>query len=134
MKKNTPRLFIDVDDTLIIYENDNKQNPYGVYNGEKWSLNQPLFDAIVKFRETFPDALIVVWSGGGQEYAQMWVNGLMRELDVVALDKSVFNLVRWNDIVVDDYAESLKLPEGCIALLPHEAPATIIAACSIIVI
>lgn len=106
------RLFIDIDDTLVKYQSHQTVNAYGLYKGDPWEPNQRLIDGLRAFREANPAALIVVWSGGGKEYAATWVRLLhLDDIGVVALDKDrdEFPLVRPGDIVVDDMADSLKI-------------------------
>lgn len=107
-KMDAPRLFVDVDDTLVIYEEDgNDAHPYGVYLGQPWHANKRLIQGIKNFREENPEALIVIWSGGGKQYAQEWAEQLdLIQYDIVTMDKGFRNIEEMvrpgTDIVVDD--------------------------------
>ena len=107
------RLFVDVDDTLVKYQSRQAVNPYGLYKGDPWEPNQRLIDGMRAFREANPDTLIVVWSGGGREYAMTWIDllKLNPSLDVAGMGKDLGSMaiVRPDDIVVDDMADSLKV-------------------------
>ena len=108
-----PRLFIDVDGTLYDFD---------------YQPNEPLIKAIEKYAKAFPTALIVVWSGGGKFNAQQAIDKLLPKIDAIALDKKgSFGLVEEGDIVVDDWAESLRVPKNCKILNPQEAPEVILA-------
>lgn len=104
------RLFIDCDDTLVKYQDSSNQtqHPYGYYMGTPWNPNEPLIDAIRQFRKDNPHSLIVVWSGGGREYAQLWIDRLLPGLGIVGLGKSrevAETMIRAQDIVVDDVVD-----------------------------
>lgn len=101
-----PRLFVDCDDTLILYS-DKRQSmhPYGVFYGQEYVPNTRLIAQMNEFVSKYPDALVVIWSGGGYRYAEEVAKLLYLEhLDASYLTKDVdtFSLVRKCDIVVDD--------------------------------
>ena len=117
------RLFVDCDDTLIMYDTKphedgchqegcvecgyTETHPYGVLRGQPFRLNESLIEYIKAFRGKYPASLIIIWSGGGKEYAQHIANVAgLDDLDIVALDKDrgTFGLVAADDIVVDDMA------------------------------
>ena len=103
-KGSMANLFVDVDDTLVLYDKAGP-NPYGVYMGTSWSANEPLIEGIKQFAQDNPDAVIVIWSGGGKDYAGMWAHHLRLDGLMVAMDKddmAVKELIRDGDIVVDD--------------------------------
>mgnify|MGYP000359170690 CR=1 FL=1 len=86
-------------------------HPYGFVRGERYRWNEPLIAFIKEFRAKYPDALIVIWSGGGVQYAQHAAESMgLDYLDITYLDKDVttFHLVGEDDIVVDD--QELKVP------------------------
>lgn len=107
------RLFIDVDDTLILYKQPSdthgELHPYGFWQGEPYEPNQNLIDAINKYSKENPTALIVIWSGGGKSYAQAAIDHFFPGSEYVAMDKGwdEFPLIRVGDIVVDDAVWSL---------------------------
>lgn len=105
----TKRLFIDVDDTLIKYKNDAEMNPYGFWKGDPYEPNFELIEAIKEYRKKYPDALIVIWSGGGKPYARAAADHLFPGNDFTTMEKGwdYFPLVRDTDIVVDDFAPSM---------------------------
>ena len=99
------RLFVDIDDTLVLYDTDGEINPYGFLKDETYRANAPLVDFIHRFRERYPEALIVIWSGGGSRYAHTVSRALgLEELEVVPMlkDQTTFGMVREKDLVVDD--------------------------------
>ena len=90
------RLFVDCDDTLVLFEGDGP-HPYGAYD-EEGTPNRPLIDRVNAF-----EGHVVVWSGGGSEYARfIGERYLSREFLALAKDVDGLALVRPGDIVVDD--------------------------------
>ncbi len=96
-------LFIDCDDTLVLYDQEGP-NPYGIYHGAPFELNHALIAAVKAFRNEYQDELIVIWSGGGKEYAELWAErtGLTYLSVCIIKDKTTFELIEPEDIVVDD--------------------------------
>lgn len=103
------RLFVDVDDTLVLYDL-NAPNPYGIYQGVPYKLNDKLIEGIKKYHIDNPDELIIVWSGGGREYAEMWINNIGLNNIAYPLEKSkeTFHLIQDNSIVIDDMEDMFK--------------------------
>ena len=84
-------LFVDCDDTLVLYL-EVGPNPYGIYWGTPYEVNHRLVEGMLRFGERYPEALIVVWSGGGLEYAEM----VMNLLGLNKVDSLVKSLCRSN--------------------------------------
>lgn len=97
------RLFVDVDDTLVLYQTLGP-NPYGYYMGTPWQPNVRLIEGIKQFHRDYPATLITVWSGGGRAYAREWAErlGLGDIVTTVIKDESTMNLITSGSIVVDD--------------------------------
>ncbi len=101
------RLFVDCDDTLILYdttEDYGGPNPYGFLHGQPYHTNVALVAAIRAWAYDNPCSLVIVWSGGGDHYARTIANLVLPGLHVSAMikDRSTFDLVRAGDVVVDD--------------------------------
>ncbi len=105
----TKRLFIDVDDTLVLYINNKEMNPYGFWQNDTYEPNFELIEAIKEYSEKYPDALIVIWSGGGKDYANSAMRHFFPNSHFTPMMKGwdEFPLIRDGDIVVDDFADSL---------------------------
>ena len=101
------RLFVDVDDTLIIYDQP-PPNPYGYYHGIPWRVNQPLLDGIHRFQADSPEKQIIIWSGGGKEYSEILIHrfGLTGLVEGMLKDQWSLSLIQEGDIVVDDLDET----------------------------
>jgi hypothetical protein len=115
-------LWVDVDDTLVIYDDDGKMtHPAGIHYGTAWKVNEPLLAGIRAFRMIYPDAMIVLWSGGGVDYARTWRDRLLADVDAHAFGKNpqIASLIKEDDIVVDDYVD-FKCPARVYG--PHEWP------------
>jgi len=91
------QIFVDCDDTLILYDSDTGIHPYGVLNDEPWRPNQPLVDALLATEHP-----VFVWSGGGAWYAEIIARKL--GLDFPCLDKyeTTYKLIQEGDVVIDD--------------------------------
>lgn len=73
------RLFVDCDDTLVLWlgedgEVDGGPNPYGG-GREKWRRNDDLIKMIEAVRFNYDE--VVVWTGGGSDYARVWRDRLL---------------------------------------------------------
>ncbi len=98
------KLFVDVDDTLVLYDME-APNPYGVYEGTPYTVNERLIEGLRKFRKEHPQDSIFIWSGGGAQYAEMWAAKLNLEGVVdwwLTKDKTIIDLIEPGDIVIDD--------------------------------
>lgn len=95
-------IYVDVDDTLVLWQEGLSPNPEAVpretYFGDPWVLNTRLIEGL---KAAAKQEFIVVWSGGGMQYAEMWVDRLgLRNLVMVA--EKNFKVVEPGDIVIDD--------------------------------
>ena len=91
-----PRLFVDCDDTLVLWPDD------ALDTGTSWELNLDLIHSIGCFLDTHPEYFLVVWSGGGVDYAERWAR--MAFSNYTVLPKDVRNEPQDQDILVDDMA------------------------------
>lgn len=99
-----PRLFVGIDDTLVLYSVVGP-NPFGALDGVSYIFNEPLVQGVKNFRRDNPDALIVLWSGGGAQYARRFgdLAGLLDFVDLCMIkDDSTLNFITEGSIVVDD--------------------------------
>jgi hypothetical protein len=104
------RVFVDCDDTLIIYKDGGTVHPYGVDYGEYY-INESLAESIKNFVYDNPCALVVIWSGGGADYARRIADIVLPGVDGVTCmikDRTTFYLVHSGDIVIDDMADSVE--------------------------
>lgn len=104
------RLFVDIDDTLVIYDDGrNAPHPYGIYRDIPYTINEKLLKGIDEWNLGNPESWIIIWSGGGEEYARMWAERLgliagWRSGTVTPMvkDQTTFIFIREYDIVIDD--------------------------------
>ena len=109
-----PNLFVDCDDTLILFCFQPGEacphggvHPYGASESYPQVPNERLIAGMRQFRVDNPEALIVIWSGGGAWYAMSVIKRLnIHDLQAQAWDKfgHSFDFVTEGDIVVDDQA------------------------------
>ncbi len=88
-------LFVDVDDTLVLYQTDNLWQAL-IRGG---LLNEPLIERIRAWKGP-----IVIWSAGGEEYARSAGRRALGDLAFTALEKDSvgYSLVLPGDVVVDN--------------------------------
>jgi hypothetical protein len=98
-------LFVDCDDTLEFYCvgsmcTHNGMHPYG----SDGVANERLIEEIKRWRRDNPNALFVVWSGGGGWYARHFAERYFPRERFACLDKFGCNLEipGPDDIVIDD--------------------------------
>lgn len=112
-------VFVDVDDTLILYKKDGKlTHPYLFYDA-KFEINEKLVGQLIKLFLLFTNndnkVKIVIWSGGGKKYAKEvadWVFCGRIVYDV--LDKAEnFNHIKPGDIVIDDQISDFYTLKSC---------------------
>lgn len=98
------RLFVDCDGTLVLWDDEHVLGTYGVYDGERFMYNTELIERVHQFVHHHPNVMLVVWSGGGKDYARMWGERCFPHLFFVSMikDKTTFELVGQDDIVIDD--------------------------------
>lgn len=93
------RIFCDVDDTLVFWTKNGNGNPMV---GSDWRANQDLIDLIYTLGDN-PDNEVIVWSGGGKPYAELWARRFFPDLEWQALDKvNNLGLPEKGDLVIDD--------------------------------
>ena len=91
------QIFVDCDDTLILYDSHTGVHPYGVLNGEPWRPNQPLVDALLETEQP-----VFVWSGGGAWYAGIIAGKLGLDFPCLDKDETTFEVIQEGDVVIDD--------------------------------
>jgi hypothetical protein len=119
-----PRLFIDVDDTLVLYtERKAGPNPLGLERDMNFSVNTELIDAIMLWCRHNPNGQVVVWSGGGAAYARSAGDRFIPGVAAWYFSKGGKNLTLPNqdDLLVDDSPTELGLGDvDAPVLLPEE--------------
>ena len=87
-------LFVNVDDTLFLYETDNDWLAF--FQGLP---NEPLIERILAW-----DGPVVIWSAGGEDYARAAGTLALGDLRFTALEKepATWGLVQPGDVVVDN--------------------------------
>ena len=99
-----PTLFVDCDDTLVVWHDSDikKKGSFNEFISSDWHFNEN----IVKVIETWAASDgVVIWSGGGVDYAALWRNRFERHIgrntEIFASTKEV-RLPLLGDIVIDD--------------------------------
>lgn len=101
-----PRLFVDCDDTLVLW--DKAETAEGVYRGDMYEINRMLAGNINCWLDVHPEYELVVWSGGGTNYALRWANlafGSRRSFEILPKD---MRIPQGDDICIDDMHGELK--------------------------
>ncbi len=106
------RLFVDCDDTLIIWLDEHDQplegqNPYGG-GSQRWEFNDELVRAIEDAQGgEFIGAEVVVWSGGGADYAGRWRDRIWGFASAASKD---LRLPGPDDLCIDDQPIKVACP------------------------
>ena len=123
-------LWIDCDDTLALYctTPDNPEcehdgvHPYGS-QFSPYVPNYALIEGIKRFRRENPSARIIVWSGGGDWYANTFVRQLLPtvwRVEVANKDHYTMLEVQEDDLVIDDMEIATKWRHFFPNKLPEE--------------
>ena len=127
-------IFLDVDDTLILYDDTHKTSTkdvqvhlHGVLKGERFTVNDELVERVMEFAAGRGEA-VVVWSGGGADYARMVVKSYVPRLTAapsvhyLTKDEWSYGIVSPGDIVVDDLqaVRTILSAAGAKAYAPRE--------------
>lgn len=96
-----PVLFLDVDDTLVLWcdgKCEHSDHPFG-WDAEGWMPNQDLIELAKSWKGN-----IIVWSGGGKDYAEMWGRRLLKDLPFKAMAKTDLRYMAFtnDDVAFDD--------------------------------
>lgn len=108
------RLFVDCDDTLVFWLGKDGQplegqNPYGG-GSERWEANDQLLEALEGWGEAVPGGSgIIVWSGGGEQYAERWARLLRHVRGVTSMSKDI-RLPTADDLCIDDMPIKVSCP------------------------
>lgn len=101
------RLWVDCDDTLVRWLGEDGQalegqNPYGG-GSERWEANAELVEAIRAWMRAneADDPRLIVWSGGGYDYARVWADRILPGEWHMAVSKDIA-LPQYEDVCVDD--------------------------------
>lgn len=87
-------LFVDIDGTLVTW-----LGRYDRFGQEEWEVNKKVVDYAEKWAAT--GKAIVLWSSGGESYANMWGNRLLPHL--VWIPSAKFpSIPRSGDVCLDD--------------------------------
>lgn len=104
-----PRLFVDCDDTLILW--GDSPEPDGLYHGDKYELNVPLMGLISCILDEHREYELVVWSGGGIDYADRWASRCFPERNWSIAAKDM-RTPQADDICIDDMYGEMKPRDG----------------------
>ncbi len=119
-----PKLFIDVDDTLVLYSGrEPGPNPLGLEMGLEFRVNVDLIAAIQIWKRDNRGGQVVVWSGGGEAYARSAGDRFIPGVATWYFTKGGKNLTlpNRNDVLVDDSPTALGLDEvDARVMLPKE--------------
>ncbi len=103
-----PRIFIDCDDTIVIWLDERGEplkgeNPMGLRAEGNWKPNTRLILEIEKWVENNPTSEVIVWSGGGDWYALQWGQRLLHHIKHEAYAKDT-RIPTVYDFAIDDMA------------------------------
>lgn len=83
-------LYVDVDDTLVHWLGGQEPHPYG-FGAETWEWDEGVVDYIEGWiREQ--KGPVVIWSGGGADYAATWTYRLFGHLSSKGFLRALFDI------------------------------------------
>lgn len=88
------RLFVDVDDTLILWK-----DPEPI--ATEWRPNPDVVAYVKQWHANHPDGELVVWSSGGRDYAAQFGKRVLPDVPHVAQSKWML-IPRVGDVCIDD--------------------------------
>ena len=99
------RLFVDCDDTLVTWLDEfdmplTGQNPYGG-GSQRWRFNEGVVSSVNRWIRENPVGAVVIWSGGGADYARTWRDRAFPSGPVGFASKDT-RVPAIGDLVVDD--------------------------------
>ena len=96
------RLFVDCDDTLVLWDDTHQNQDKTLWIRDSWQPNTQLIAAVKSYADNVQPDLVIIWSGGGLEYARGWLERLFPdERGWVAASKDT-TLPESGDLCVDD--------------------------------
>ena len=99
------KLFIDVDDTLILYTNHHTWN---LEDTDSYQVNYPLIKALEKWQTVYPQDQLIVWSGTGSLWASRIADEFLPNLSIALVGSKFSPLVHLTseqDIAIDDRSQ-----------------------------
>lgn len=116
------RLFVDCDDTLVLWQAEKRTRSDGLYLFDEWQRNDELIEAIEGFlrqaEEEIFELNLVVWSYGGEEYARKWAELFFPNRMWEALDKDPM-IPDDESICIDDDL-TIRPPSAAMVLTPED--------------
>lgn len=110
-----PRLFVDCDDTIVTWNYVDGKEDLKWADGHE--MNVPLIGLIDCILDEHKEYELVVWSGGGIEYAHGWAREANFQHPFTILAKDMRTPEQW-DICIDDMYGELKPRDGRVRVLP----------------
>ena len=95
------KLFVDVDDTLILYTQNHTWN---LEDTVSYTVNVPLIDALEKWQKIYPDEYLIIWSGTGTEWASEVTKAFLTHLNVhmTGSKLSLADMTTSQDLAIED--------------------------------
>ena len=112
-----PRLFVDCDDTIVKW--DYLEGKEGLHYATGYEMNVSLIGDIDCWLDEHHDYDLIVWSGGGVEYAHGWARKAQFRHAFTILPKDMRTPEQW-DICIDDMYGEMKPRDGRVRVLPPD--------------
>ena len=111
-----PRLFVDIDDTLIAWDRDAESiivplDTTGedvLEKGIGWTINGAVLEYVINWRIANPTGHVFLWSGGGGQYANMWANRIDPDEEIFHVTLGKFRITpNGCEMFIDDMPDWL---------------------------
>lgn len=95
------KLFVDCDDTLVVWHEEHQNQDKTLWIRDNWSLDEYLIGFLEGVLATEEDMTLIIWSGGGLDYATLWAERCKFSTPWIALSKDT-TIPKDEDICIDD--------------------------------
>lgn len=105
------RLFVDCDETLVLWDDTHQNQDKTLWVRDSWHKNDNLIAAVRAYLKENKECSLIIWSGGGADYAASWARRFFGDDEYVAAISKDIRIPEEFDICVDD--EELKVKSHC---------------------
>ena len=103
------KLFIDVDDTLILYRD---QHTWNLKDTDSYRVNYALINALERWQSCYPQDQLIVWSGTGSHWATLIADTFLQNLTIDQTGSKFSSLLHMStiqDIAIDDRSQDSRI-------------------------
>lgn len=111
-------IFVDCDDTLVLWRDYDIKGEFDEWSSDKYVPNHDLIELLNILIEYSSELSVVVWTGGGKNYAKLWKQRLLPAAHS-AMPKGLVHTYP-GDIIIDDIVLGDKLVGDATLITPED--------------